>query len=451
MKSERTCGGAEEREQECGGEESEKGGKQNERSSASCTPCIVSVQPAQMAPKAKPKGLKASKKAPAFDPTAAAVETAPPPTEDSSSTENVERTMPLDEDHLSIADLFELRNSALALISAGADLTPEKQDEARGLLRGILHGAEALFVVFPLDTEHDDEEYDEDKFEALGLNDEWAHSFLFYLEAFALQELSALIPPPEPLAHAAIASTQGKKKRKVDLEEPQTPAEWMDEARAKYDEAFDRLTDTRDSTFFHVVLSCDSLRLNAERGLVALMNGDDKRAKQELLGTRDDQGVAGRLLWVYEGLGGLDGSGLESEDINEWVVEFCDPVLTWLRANSSAIELIEAFDTVPVKKRLEVLDEVLKYLKEGGKCVTGSNRNAEATLYNSWAFQLAVVTADAELAKFVILEDGIETKYRPDAEDEEGDDIALLPVDAEDVKAVKATAVKGRLAIAKPF
>ena len=59
-------------------------------------------------PLGKPKGLKASKRAAPFDPSAAAASTGP--------ALNKEGTMPLDEDALTVADLFELASRVLEIL-----------------------------------------------------------------------------------------------------------------------------------------------------------------------------------------------------------------------------------------------------------------------------------------------------------------------------------------------
>lgn len=82
-----------------------------------------------MAPK---RGLKASK----------GKSSAPPPPE----AEDIERSYPTDGDSLTIPDLFELRSSILALVLLPSP-TQDQLDEASNLLRGVLHGCDALVAI----------------------------------------------------------------------------------------------------------------------------------------------------------------------------------------------------------------------------------------------------------------------------------------------------------------
>lgn len=397
----------------------------------------------KMAP--KPRGLKASKKAtPAFDPSAAAAA----PAASTSDEKSVERTMPLDQDHLSISDLFELRLTVLDELLATGDA--DKQDEARGMLRGILHGAEVLLELLPEDEgdlDPNDEDEEVKKLVALGLANDLARSYLPYLQGFALHELASILPPAEPLAHAAVSSAQGAKKRKVDLSEPTDPAVWLDEATEKFEEALEIINEDEGSLWTLMVIG-GLVRTNAERGALAIKRGDfetteacmNKGHESYLDGTTLDQiGSYGHSSW----------------DTAEFLVEYGDPVTAFLGGISALIAFLEAADPLDVDQRMGLLGAVNETLAEQtghleGELEKNHHYKKGGTLEEQgkkWKYEISAVVADGLLAEFVFQEDGVEATYRPDAEgdddDEEEGEVIPLPVNAEDVKATRAAGEKG--------
>ncbi|ORY89135.1 hypothetical protein BCR35DRAFT_300957 [Leucosporidium creatinivorum] len=396
-----------------------------------------------MAP--KPRGLKASKKAtPAFDPSAAAA-----PVASTSDEKSVERTMPLDQDHLSISDLFELRLTVLDELLANGDA--DKQEEARGMLRGILHGAEVLLELLPedyqdLDPNDDDEETK--KLAALGLANDMAQSFLFYLQGFALHELASILPPPEPLAHSAVSSAQGAKKRKVDLSEPTDPAVWLDEATEKFEAALE-IVNEDEGTLWTLMVIGGLVRSNAERGALAIKRGDTETA-DDCMGKGHESYLDGTTL---DSIGSY---GHSSFDTAEFLVEYGDPITAFLGGISALIAFVEAADPLDGDQRLGILSQVNEVLAEQtehleGELKKNDNFGKDGKLQEQgkkWQFEISAVVADGLLAQFVMLEDSVEAEFRPDEdedaeneEDGEGE-VTPLPVDAESVKGAREAGQK---------
>lgn len=156
--------------------------------------------------KMPPKGLAASRKA-------KSVQKKPAETEDETIA---------DEAALTIGDLFELRQTALEIFMHASPRDEDRFEEARGVLRGILHGCDGLRK---LDEAHE-------LAESLGLKREDAKVRLDYLEAFALHGLGLIVP-----AIPSAARITGSKKRKLDPREPTTPVQWFTEAVERYEAA----------------------------------------------------------------------------------------------------------------------------------------------------------------------------------------------------------------------
>ena len=357
--------------------------------------------------------------------------------------------MPLDQDHLSVADLFELRISAVALLETG---DAEKQEEARGLLRGILHGAEDLLPLLPdEDDEEEEEEKDEEekkKFKALGLDDDFARSFLRYLQGFALHELASILPPAEPLAPSALSAAQGSKKRKVDLTEPTDPAVWLDEAIEKYEAALEPINEEEGNLWTMMVIG-GLVRSTAERGALAVRRGDTKEAERRLFGSGHYTYLDGTMLDIIGNYGGFNPFSRA-----EFIEEQGDPVSPWIAGVGALIALAESAEELNVSKRREIVRSVNETLQDQQEALTRELKRQEdeedvKKLSSKWKFDLAVVVADGLLAGFVFQEDAVEAKYRPDAEDAGDDDeegeVTPLPTDAKEVQSARKAAVRGEM------
>ncbi|GAA5988229.1 hypothetical protein JCM5350_007620 [Sporobolomyces pararoseus] len=436
----------------------------------------------------KPKGLKASKRAAPFDPSSAPSEATTPSTE-------TERTYPLDEDCLTLPDLFELRLTVLELLYPfPTDLfisqtDPERLDEARSFLRGILHGCAVLeqYVQqswYGEEAEKDQEgnrsdekvekrreEAGEEKLNALGLGLGGSYSIteglILYLQAWSLHQLGEIFEDPkEEIKSAALKLGGGgggpSKKRKIDLNEPRTKIEWLEAAHSKYRLAHDGV----------------SMNYHAEGGedhlVMCLTNADYIRCKTSLARCyfQNGQEEKGKELAKECGYSGLADRALE----DAWAIncdetdcfEAGDAVLAQLRAWAETVSFIESFPqderegwelklvkpspesdkdlwklhlSTEVLESEEIEDE-LERLKESKE---GKLEDLVALL--RWLKQ--VVIADVQMVSFIKMEDALESKYRPEeeGEDEEEDDgedseVKELPMDAEDVQLVKQASQK---------
>lgn len=394
-----------------------------------------------MAP--KPRGLKASKKAAPFDPSSASASSNAAPAA------STERTMPLDQDHLSISDLFELRISAVALLETG---DAEKQDEARNLLRGILHGAENLLALLPEDHHERDlsKELDEQdkKLKALGLlsgpYDRSAETYLRYLQGFALHELAKILPPAELLAPAALTAASGSKKRKIDLAEPTDPAVWLDEAIEKYKLALEGVTEEDPPSLLAILMAGGRVRATYERGALAVKRGDREAAQACL-----SEGLEFYAeLTTWEALG--------EEDRDEFVEEYGDPVSTFNAGTAALIGFIESAEMLDAEKRQGILHSLNASLENQTESLElvydpdAAQQDQEDKLARKWIFEMSVVVADALLATFVMQEDAVEAKYRPEPEEEEEEneddeeaEVTPLPTDAEEVQKARTAGEAG--------
>ncbi|GAA5883064.1 hypothetical protein JCM3774_001099 [Rhodotorula dairenensis] len=338
-------------------------------------------------PIGKPKGLKASKRAAPVQPTA----TAGPAL-------NKEGTMPLDEDALTVADLFELAYRVVDILyplptSLRFEPTdPETGiDDARNLLRGVLHGCDVLepYVDSPRRSD-----MDQDKLDALGLGSAvLARGYLRYLQAFALRLLGELFEPaPSP---AAVAVGDGAaKRRKVDLREPQSPQEW-------FDVADERLR---------------SVRADEDPVLAVLVAAE--RAHLSALGDVEPLDLEARVAALLAALGTLAPDTADSPTS----ADLTDAWYASLRALTAAVVALEA----------------------GAPRSTESDSVPSAPLLRGDTFaELAcptpvltwlrdVTLADELLARFGIAEDWIEAHYRAEADDdsEDGKEVAALPDEA---------------------
>ncbi|GAA5917541.1 hypothetical protein JCM8208_005069 [Rhodotorula glutinis] len=405
----------------------------------------------------KPKGLKASKRAAPVDPATLA--------NDTSNNQAVElndtKTAPLDDDALTLADLFELRTSVLEILYPFPtsltldDADPDRLDEARSFLRGILHGCAALE---PLITKCEEEMHNapdpdrkkrcadlgNDKLDALGVSDQLAEGHLLFLQGFALHYLGELFEPPEQVvgaASAAVRNAAGTKRRKIDVREPQTRVEWVAAAYQR----LDRLTEDVITQFYSNVCDSDP----AIETLVALAEGQYwitvARYIDELSSAGGDasEGDEDRLAKLVEAdwanlWHSLESfAGYQPERAEGTYHDFDDSFFAVARAAASRIALVEGNVGGNRDSSLQELDTAVQALERYKSDVLGDDDLAR------YRFVVDVLGADAKAAKFLLLEDAVEAEFRPDAdsapEDDEDDDVDVtpLPLDAEEVVTAK--------------
>jgi hypothetical protein len=452
-----------------------------------------------MPPKSKPKGLKASKRAAPFDPSSLA-DSAPAPVANSTASSssvalNKEQTMPLDEDCLTLSDLFELRQSVIEIVypfphSLSLDPDPERVDEARSFLRGILHGC-AVLEPFVERQEYDGDDEKEEKaaekaaeavekrradagegkLAALGLTGDLVEGWIVSLQTFALYVLGELFEPAEesikPAAAAiARASGGGGKRRKIDVNEPQTRLEWFAAAHERGKYLYDTLTREHyfeqgalgDGCYDRVVSYFHALYVSVSTAYARELLEDESAGK----------GVEEKVEEVIERLGRKENPSLEQEGMSVWGVgEQCgesapfidadDAVLASMRATTAWIGLVEAHPGVLGEEgeAIEELDEVAKGNKADTDILNeheeADDQLAEADVDRVpyWTLLAQIVAADALQAKFILLEDEVEAKFRPDAGDEDEEDeeaeVTPLPMDAVEVRRAKAASEEGAL------
>jgi len=389
-----------------------------------------------MAP--KPRGLKASRKAPA--------PFVPPTTIPAAA--NSERTFPLDEDALTILDLFELRQSSINLLSATTDTSAE---EAQALLRGILHGADGLLRLVPAafissgtlpSAENPSPSVpapSNDLLKALGLHDPLAPAHLSYLQAFALHELSALVPsrPAVVARSSALAGTEGpKKKRKVDVHEPTSPAAWLDEALPRYAQAAAFTPPAGDATvpgLWPALVAGDYARALGSRAALALSVGQSELAQTLLNGAQAALARVAALL----------ADETDADAAESFQYEYGSAPVAARTALAGFVKLVEgAYELGSIADRLALLKEAEAWLGGEGWKLQGEDDKAD----RAFAIELATVKADLALATFVLLVEDVEDKYLGDADDVEDDEaeVQALP-ENEDVAEARS---RGERAVA---
>lgn len=449
-----------------------------------------------MPPKSKPKGLKASKRAAPFDPSSLADSTPSVPLANSTASSssvalNKEQTMPLDEDCLTLSDLFELRQSVIEIVypfphSLAVDPNPDRVDEARSFLRGILHGCAVLepFVErrkYPEDDEEAEaavekrrKDAGDDKLAALGLTGNLVEGWIVSLQTFALHHLGELFEPLDgesslkpAVAAIARAAGGGGKRRKVDVNEPQNRLEWLAAAHERAKHLFETLTVEhyfeegsmglgcydRVVSFFHATYV--SVSTAYARELLEQDEEDDEGKRAE---------VEKQVQRVIERVGRKDHPCLEQEGSSVWGIgEQCsedapfinadDSVLACLRASTAWIAFLEAHPSVlgegGAVKELEKIAQGSKFDAD----TLNEHEEADDQLVEEdvdrvpyWTLLAQTVAADALAARFILLEDEVEAKYRPDAgdnEDDEDAEVTPLPMDADEVKVAKSASEEG--------
>ncbi|BGP57339.1 hypothetical protein JCM8202_002715 [Rhodotorula sphaerocarpa] len=434
-----------------------------------------------MAP--KPKGLKASAKRAA--PSAAA---------SAGPALNAERTMPLDEDALTVFDLFELRTRVHELLYPHPTslrcepLEPGHPDDARNLLRGILHGCDMLEPCLQPDRRTD---MPTDKFAALGLGDPaQGAAHLYYLQASALRQLGDLFVDPAALlaasgpshaaaaAAAAVGGGPAAKRRKVDLREPQTAQEWFDVAESRLEKLAETAPDPEEQDPLFAVL------VAAERVHTLAVGSDPERSSAQGPATSFSL-LSERLSALFDALARLPTPAptpAEAEDASDAPsssptgLDADDAWSTALRAVAASLAALAPFESrrdwsalfgpteaaaaagdeggkatrdssalvVPLCAQLEghlasLTDSLAS--ESDAESVEGADLDPERRLIH---FLVNVLRADAQLDQFRIAEAWIEDTYRPDSsfdkdgddddeegEEEEEEEVAPLPKEAE--------------------
>ncbi|GAA6014287.1 hypothetical protein JCM11491_005027 [Sporobolomyces phaffii] len=437
-----------------------------------------------MAP--KPKGLKASKRAAPFDPTTTTPAAAPAAEPASAS----ERTYPLDEDCLTLTDLFELRLTVLDLLYpfptdlAISQPDPHKRDEARSFLRGILHGCAVLEQYVDLPGSDADEvdqrraDAGEDKLAALGLHaGPITKGLVLYLQAWSLHHLGELfddapagVGSSDPasssssIPHAAVSrlasgggggGPSAAKKRKVDLDEPRSRIEWLEAGLAKYRVAHDDVSQD---------YACNG---DEDHVVMALTNADFVRCQQRIARVYFDQGDVDRARDVASECGRHGLSDRAFDDA--WgigcpepeCVEVGDAVLAQLRAWSDAVAFVESYPLAADGESLKLVaasrdgdaemwqlagvEGALMWddLDDGLAQMEDRSEGRLREQVKLWRWLKDVVDADAKMVAFIKMEDALEAKYRPDDDDDEEEEedegegeVKELPMDADDVKFV---------------
>ncbi|GAA5842263.1 hypothetical protein JCM9279_002834 [Rhodotorula babjevae] len=405
----------------------------------------------------KPKGLKASKRAAPVDPSTLANDTST----NSAVDLNEAQTAPLDDDALTLADLFELRTSVLEILYPFPtsltldDADPDRLDEARSFLRGILHGCAALEPLITkceeeMDGEPDSErekrcaDLGNDKLEALGVSDELAEGELLFLQGVALHYLGELFEPPEQVvgaASAAVRNAAGSKRRKIDVREPQTRVEWIAAAHQR----LDRLSQAVITDFYSNGLDGDP----EVEALVALARGQyrltvaryiDELSSAGADASEDDEERLAELVeddWANLWNSLEESDGYRPTNTYGHYHDFDDAFFAVARAVAARITLIEGNVGGDRAKSLKELDTAVQFLEK----YKGQELNDDELARHK--FIVDVLCADAKAAKFLLLEDAVEAKFRPDADDAPEDDeddeteVTPLPLDAEEVITAK--------------
>ena len=368
----------------------------------------------------KPRGLAASRKRAAVEPAVPAVEP-----------EEVVRTFPLDEDSLTLSNLFELRQTITnLLLTPGQEGEAERQEEARGLIRGILHAAQGLHAALPTLASTSTLTPDaEAHLNALGLLSPLAAAKLAYLQAFALHEMSSILPPPlsvVSVSSAAIGADGPSKKRKVDPSEPTSAVEWLELASLKYESARESLPRVG---VWEALIDIELARALADRAVIALLGDRQSEEGKTLFGETEKQFLQAIIALAV--VTTTPPTAEEEEDLP-------DVAASLLRFLSIFIPFVEDFaNPTSLAARLASVGFV-------GIALGSSLLSGETTPLRR--VDIAIVKADFLMAQFSMREVGVTEKYREIVEEEEEteDDEAVVPLpDAEDVREARESGREG--------
>ena len=304
--------------------------------------------------------------------------------------------MPLDEDALTVADLFELASRVLEILYPfptslrfePVEPVDSGAEDARNLLRGILHGCD---VLEPYLKDGRRVEMEQAKLDALGLGEAGvAAVHLRYLQAFALRHLGELFQPAPPVAVVA-----GSKRRKVDLREPQSASEWFNAAEERL------------SGVYKASDSILAVLLAAERAHLLTVSSPSP----DLSDFKD------RLAGVVASLGSLD-----PESTSPTSADVTDAWYAALRALTASVVALEGI------RDPDALCSVSASSVDVPLCSSFEGVVQPPLPVLGWLRE--VLMADVQLARFGIAEDWIEARYRADADEEEDGEVAALPDEA---------------------
>jgi len=302
------------------------------------------------------------------------------------------------------------------------------------------------------------QEAGEEKLGALGLGEDeerFIEAMVLYLQGWSLHHLGELF---EEIKGAAVKL--GNKKRKIDLNEPRTKREWLEAGHFKYKMIHDGLArswdDGESEDLMMTLVGADIIHCKCSLAKCMIEAGEREeglKLAHELRWAQSD-----RIESSYWGLGTKldyfdDGDAVLAQ-LRSWTQciafrEECpsDDREGWehklVETTKDSDKDIRAFEITVDELNNEDLDGSMGIENDGRE--KGEERKAQIQL---WKWLKRVVIADAKMAKFVMLEDALEAKYRPeDEEDEEDDDeeveVKELPMDAEDVKLVKKASQEG--------
>jgi len=307
-----------------------------------------------------------------------------------------------------------------------------------------------------------------EKLQALGLGEEAdPESLILYLQAWSLHHLGEIFEDPkEEIKTAALklGGPSGNKKRKIDLSEPRTKVEWLEAGHAKYELVHDGLGaawEEHDEANFMIM---------------SLVGADFMRCKLSLAQCYLDEPERSKGVDLSKGSGWAE--MLERPVGCQWAiginniddVEDDDCVLAQLRSWTQWISFHERNslnegsdwedkfketkekgrgDLARFERSIEVFTE--SAIEDAIDDVQKWRNDRAAEQLELWRWLRDVIVADLRMAKFVTMEDAIETKYRPEDEDQEEDEeeveVKELPMDAEDVKLVKKASQEGKSAV----
>lgn len=341
------------------------------------------------------------------------------------------RTFPLDEDALTLSDLFELRQTITnLLLTPGSDGEAERQEEARGLIRGILHAAQGLQASLPTAASTSTLAPDaEAHLDALGLLSPLAPSKLAFLQAFALHEMSSILPPPlsaVDVSSVATGSDGPSKKRKVDPSEPTSAGEWLELAAIKYEKARESLPGPG---AWATMIAIESTRVFMERAVISLLS--DRTGEE-------GKSLVEQTIQKFLATCGL----LETAPVPDTDDEDAPDVpAALLRLLAIYIPFIDDFAEPPhftLMTNIAVLGLVTT-------CLDSPVLAGEATPLRQ--IDIAIINADLRMTIFSQCEVAVTDKYRQVVEEEEEaeDDEAVVPLpDSEDVRQARAAGKTGQ-------
>lgn len=343
----------------------------------------------------------------------------------------VERTYPLDQDILTVSDLFELRMSAAELLAPDKPLTDgeDPQEDARGLLRGILHGCSTLAGFLPSESTTTDAPDVTARLTALGLLKPLASHKLAFLQAYALHEMAAVLPAPTSLASRSSAAGEGSsKRRKLDPAEPTRAVDWLDRCLASYAVT---LVDMPESPKWRALFNIEWARALVDRAVVDLLLRALEAGRPYLLQAQEHLVEALAALEAYEPTSIVD----DEED--------CDVSLALVRFLSAFVPAVDSFATV------ETLTASLESLSVATAVLTTQclQMDAEEDFWDTdgapmTEMDVGMLRAEVQLAGLAIREMAVTEKYRNVDDEPEDDEETPLP-ESEDVIASRVVGKAG--------